>query len=131
MAHPVRIAVVGVGRIGRFHAQHVQELAQETATCQLVAVVDRHGDTAQRVATQLSVDQDTEVQAFDSPEALVGANIADAAVVASRTADHLRDTMALVEAGTRVLLEKPLGDTVKEAEDLSAWLDGISVAVER
>jgi len=48
---------------------------------------------------------------------------ADAAVVASRTADHRRDATALVEGGMRVLLEKPLADTVDEARALAAWLD--------
>jgi myo-inositol 2-dehydrogenase/D-chiro-inositol 1-dehydrogenase len=50
--------------------------------------------------------------------------VADAAVIASRTTDHRRDTAALVEAGLRVLLEKPLADSVEEARELAAWLDG-------
>jgi predicted dehydrogenase len=122
MAHPVKVAAIGVGRLGLFHARHVQELAQETGTCQLVAVADRHADTAKRVAAELSAGQAIVVQAFDSPEALAAAGVADAAVVASRTADHQRDTMALVQAGMRVLLEKPLGDTLEEARELAAWL---------
>lgn len=124
MSDRLRVAVVGVGRIGVFHARHVQEVAREVGDCELVAVVDRHADTAQRVATQLSAAQNRDMQAYDSPEALVAAGVADAAVVASRTADHRRDTTTLVAGGLRVLLEKPLGDCLQDARELAAWLDG-------
>ncbi|HJP34222.1 MAG TPA: Gfo/Idh/MocA family oxidoreductase [Candidatus Latescibacteria bacterium] len=123
MSALVKVAAIGVGRIGRFHARHVQEVADESGTCRLVAVADRHGDTAKRVAAELSEGQDRKVQAFDSPEALATAGVADAAVVASRTADHERDTRALVDAGMRVLLEKPLGNSLAEARSFGAWLD--------
>ena len=41
MAKPFSLAVIGVGRIGIFHARHVQELARERGDCALVAVVWR------------------------------------------------------------------------------------------
>ena len=34
------LAIVGVGRMGFFHALHAQELCKENAGCALVAVVD-------------------------------------------------------------------------------------------
>jgi myo-inositol 2-dehydrogenase/D-chiro-inositol 1-dehydrogenase len=120
---PIRLAAVGVGRIGKFHARHVQEVAAANETCLLTAVVDRHADTAKLVAAELSAGQAHEILAFDSPEALAAAGVAEAAVVASRTADHRRDTQALVESGLRVLLEKPLADTLREAKELGAWLE--------
>ena len=127
MVDPLRLAVVGVGRIGVFHAQHLQELAAEQSDngfgCELVAVADRQQDTAIRVAEQLSAQQETSITPFDSTEALVESGIADAAIIASRTIDHRRDTQVMVEAGLRVLLEKPLGDTLGEARQLSTWLD--------
>ena len=46
MVDPFRIAVIGVGRIGVFHARHVQELASERGDCVLAAVVDGYGDLA-------------------------------------------------------------------------------------
>jgi predicted dehydrogenase len=119
----LRLAVVGVGRIGVFHAQHLQELAQERGECELVAVVDRHQDTASRVAEQLSAQQETAITPFHSTEALVESGIADAAIIASRTVDHRRDTQVMVDAGMRVLLEKPLGDSLDEARQLATWLD--------
>jgi predicted dehydrogenase len=123
MTEPLRVAVVGVGRIGLFHARHVQEVAAETGACRLVAVADGHEDTATRVAARLSGEQEQPVAAYDSAEALAEAGVIDAAVIASRTEDHGRDTRALVSAGARVLLEKPLGDSLEETQELAAWLE--------
>ena len=117
------VAVVGVGRIGVFHARHVQELGAETGACRLVAVVDRHGDTASRVAQELGAQQESPVQAFTTPEGLAQAGVARAAVIASRTEHHRRDATALIEAGMRVLLEKPLADSLDESRAFVAWLD--------
>ncbi len=44
-------------------------------------------------------------------------------MIASRTADHARCARVLVEAGQRVLLEKPLAGTLAEARELAAWLE--------
>ena len=108
MDKPIRMAVVGVGRIGVFHARHVQELARETGVCELVAVSDTYGDTASRVAAALRADQTTEIHAFNDVSDLAASNLIDAALVASRTEDHERDARVLIDAGCRVLLEKPL-----------------------
>ena len=51
------LVVVGVGRIGLYHARHVQELGRERGLCELVGVVDGYGDIAQRVAKQLQEGQ--------------------------------------------------------------------------
>ena len=123
MSTPLRLAVVGVGRIGRHHARHLQELSRERGDCRLVAVVDRHADTAERIAAELQTGQAQPIAAYETPEALVAAGDVQAVVVASRTADHLRDTRCLVGAGLRILLEKPLADTLEEAEELGSWLD--------
>lgn len=123
MPNPLRIAAVGVGRIGLFHAQHVQELAAQGGECELVAVVDGHGDLAERGAARLQPGQETPIQVFNTVEALVEAGASDGAVIASRTADHAHHARVLVEAGQRVLLEKPLAGTLAEARALAAWLE--------
>jgi len=127
VSRPLRLAVVGVGRIGRFHALHLQELAEARGDCVLVAVVDRHEDRSAQIAAELQRGQESEILAFDSPDELVRADVADAVVVASRTEDHLRDTRTLVEGGLRVLLEKPLAGTLEEAAELGAWLNADAV----
>ncbi len=123
MNKPIKMAVIGVGRIGVFHAKHVQELARETGKCELVAVVDTYSDTAQRVAKQLQADQKTPIQAFNSVSALAQKNLIDGALIASRTDDHEPDARTLIDAGCRVLLEKPLTHSLESAQKLVTYLN--------
>ncbi len=115
---------MGVGRIGVFHAQHVQELARETDACELVAVVDTFEDTAQRVARQLQDYQPAPIRAFGSTADLVTADLCDAAIIASRTEDHYPDAKALIDVGQRVLLEKPLTHSLDSARAFVGELRG-------
>jgi myo-inositol 2-dehydrogenase/D-chiro-inositol 1-dehydrogenase len=128
MDDPLRIAAIGVGRIGIFHARHVQELALETGKCSLVAVVDPHEDTAQRVAKQLQADQQDTIRAFKSVEALLESELANGAVIASRTEDHVSDARPLIDAGLRILMEKPLAHSINTA---SEFCDHLSESPER
>ena len=119
----MRIAVVGVGRIGVFHARHVQELAAERGDCVLAALVDGYGDLAARVAAELQDGQEAPIAAFEDVAALVAAGAADGAFIASRTEDHYRDARTLIDAGMRVLLEKPLTHSLATAREFAAYLD--------
>ena len=123
MNKPIKMAVIGVGRIGVFHAKHVQELAKETGKCELVAVVDTYSDTAQKVATQLQADQDAQIHAFNTVTDLAKANLIDGALIASRTDDHEPDARTLIDAGCRVLLEKPLTHSLESAQDFVNYLN--------
>jgi predicted dehydrogenase len=124
MKSPLRMAVVGVGRIGIFHAQHAQELAHTRGDCELVAVVDGFAGAAQRARDQLQPGQSRPIATFDDVDALVESDACDVAVVASRTADHHTDAKALVDAGMRVLLEKPLTHSLESASALATYLNG-------
>ena len=123
MADLFRIAIIGVGRIGIFHARHVQELARERGDCVLAALVDEYGDLAAEVASELEADQDTPIDGFKDVEELVAADAADGAFIASRTESHYRDARMLIDAGWRVLLEKPLTHSLETARELAAHLD--------
>ncbi len=123
MAERFRIAVVGVGRIGAFHARHVQELASERGDCALTAVVDGYGDLAAEVAAQLQAGQETAISVFKDVEELAAADAADGAFIASRTENHYRDAQTLIDAGWRVLMEKPLTHSLATAREFAAYLD--------
>ena len=118
----MKLGVVGVGRIGVFHARHVQEVANDRGDCALAAVVDEHADTAARVASLLQEGQSSPIRAFRRLEDALDAGLVEAAVVSSRTEDHERHTRALVDAGCRVLLEKPLAGTLPAATALAEHL---------
>ncbi len=123
MSAALRLAAVGVGRIGIFHARYIQELARENGHCVLAAVVDPHRDTAARVARQLGAAQDEEIASYQSVEELIAAGVVDGTVIASRTADHHADARSLIDAGCRVLLEKPLTESLETAREFAAYLN--------
>jgi len=104
----LRAAVVGVGYLGRFHAQKF--VASDA--CQLVAVVDARPDVAQRVA------QECGCEALSDHRALLGR--IDVASVATPTPQHAQIAADLLAAGVHVLVEKPITTTVAEAEHLIA-----------
>ena len=104
---PLKCAVIGVGYLGRFHAQ---KYAQLTAA-ELVAVCDLNADQAAKVAAEL------EVQALSDYRELVGR--VDAVSISSTTLSHYEIGKFCLENGIHVLIEKPITTTVAEGEHLT------------
>jgi predicted dehydrogenase len=107
-APPVRIAVVGVGHLGRKHAQ----VAARTPGVTLVGVHDRHADRAEDVAR-------TEATSVLLRREDV-AETAEAVVVATPTASHAELATFFLERGLHVLVEKPMTSSLPEAQVLVA-----------
>lgn len=103
----IRAAVVGVGHLGRFHAQKLQSLKDRV---DFVGVFDPDLERAKVVAKEVG----TEV--FGSLEEL--AKSAQAVLVASSTSTHFEVCRTLLEAGIHVLVEKPITQTSAEAKIL-------------
>ena len=108
----LRIAVVGVGHMGRFHAEKVAALAREDASVRLAAVADRNLDRAQAAAHRSA--------AFATTSPRDAFARADAAIVAVPTAAHAELVAQALEAGLDVLVEKPIATTLAEAQALVA-----------
>ncbi len=105
---------MGVGVFGRNHARVYKQLEQQGEAVRLVGVVDSDLDRADAVAREFGC------RAFGSIEQMVGTHSEiTAASVATPSAQHLPAARALLEAGVDVLIEKPLTQTLEEAEDLS------------
>ena len=103
---PIRTAVVGVGYLGRFHAQ--KYAASEDA--QLVAVVDP--DQGRRT----SVAEEVGAEALESHDDLPGR--VDAVSIVAPTRSHYAIARDLLDAGVHVLVEKPITVTAEEAGEL-------------
>jgi len=114
----IRIAVVGLGRMGVVHAFHACEMAAANSNMELAAFVDADSARATKMAAEFEV-----AHAFSSIEELIAAGAADVAVVATPTEMHRAHTEALVNAGMRVLLEKPLTESLASDRSFAAWLD--------
>ena len=106
MGDQIRVAVVGVGYLGRFHAQKYHELPN----CRLMGLVDSNAATVESVADELGVSAYTNLEEI-LPQV-------DALSVAVTTSAHYEVTRRCLEAGKHVLVEKPLASTVVEAEAL-------------
>lgn len=102
--------------MGLVHLEHMARRAR-AGKVELVALGDRHAPTLLHALERLASWQPdgTLPTAFDRPEAMAQAAQLDACVVASRTGDHTRDTLAFVQHRVRVLVEKPLAGSMDEA----------------
>jgi predicted dehydrogenase len=105
-ATPIRTAVIGVGYLGRFHAQKYAQLPGS----KLVAVVDANPDVAERVGAELGVE--------GLIDALQVLERVDAVSIAVPTPLHFDIGRAALERGIHVLMEKPIATTVAEAREL-------------
>jgi len=102
----LKTAVIGVGYLGRFHAQKYAGLADS----ELIGVVDVDPQQAQTVADELDVPYYT-----DYHEVL---DQVDAVSIVVPTVHHYETAKAFIEKGVHVLLEKPFAATIEEAEEL-------------
>jgi predicted dehydrogenase len=108
MSKSLRAAVIGVGYLGRFHAQKYAALPD----VELVGVVDPNPERAAAVAKELGT------AAFASHAELAGR--VDLVSIASTTESHYRIARDCLAAGLHVLVEKPITVTVAEADELIA-----------
>src|SRR5689334_12080677 len=106
MSTPVRLAVVGLGRIGVMHALHTQEVAAASnGTCVVTAMVEPDPVRRERAAAQMKARQSTPVAVFESIDALLASKVSDACVVSTPTDLHRAHATQLVAGGQRILLE--------------------------
>lgn len=116
---PLNIAIVGIGRMGAVHALHVLELATESNACTLAALVDSNPERARSFAEQHGV----RARIFSSLDELIKAEVCDATIVVTPTDRHREHATKLIEAGHRILLEKPLTGTLEQDREFAAELD--------
>jgi len=102
----IRAAVVGVGYLGRFHAQKYARIAG----CELTAVVDPDGQAREAVAAELGT------RALADYRTLLGE--VDAVSVVTPTPGHFAIARELLASGAHVLVEKPITETPEEAREL-------------
>ncbi len=117
-----RIGAFGVGRMGQVHLEDLLRRHQAGAI-ELSAVGDRYAPMLEEASRLLHVlGGIADMPRFDTPEAMAAGERLDGVVIASRTDDHARDTLAFTTRGVRVLIEKPLASSIEEAAALSAQL---------
>src|SRR5580700_6122200 len=102
----IRAAVIGVGYLGRLHAQKYAQAAE----CELVAVSDSRQDAREKVAAEVGA------RAVADYRELLGA--VDAVSVVTPTPAHFSIARDFIAAGALLWMERPTTETVAEAREL-------------
>ncbi len=102
----IKVGVIGVGHLGSLHAKIYAEIPAAT----FVGVFDVDVRKAKEAAGQFSV------RAFESAEALFAE--VNAVSIATVTSKHFEVAKQALNAGVHVLIEKPITQTIAEADEL-------------
>jgi scyllo-inositol 2-dehydrogenase (NAD+) len=116
------IGVVGVGDMGRCHAQNLRTLVPGA---RLLAVSDVSEERARKVAAELEVGH-----FFTSLEAMLELKDLEAVVIATPDRFHARAIETVAAAGKAILAEKPLATSVAEARSALDSVERAGVALQ-
>jgi inositol 2-dehydrogenase len=103
------IGVLGVGAMGKRHAENIRRLVPEA---RLIAVADVAADQARQVATELEIEQ-----GFATFEAMLERKDIDCVVIATPDKFHAQAIRTAAAAGKQILCEKPLALSLADAHD--------------
>jgi predicted dehydrogenase len=118
MTQALRVGVVGVGYLGRFHALIYSRLPG----VHLVGVADIDGARAEAVASEASC------SAFADPFALIGA--VDAVSVVVPTTAHLDVAGPYLRRGVHMLLEKPVAPDLAQGSEIVRLAEAAGVTLQ-
>lgn len=114
---PLRIGVIGVGRIGRMHAELI---ARQVPGAALGAVFDAHEPVARDVAAELRVPVVASVEEIFESEL-------DAVAICSSSDTHVELLIAAAQAGKAVFCEKPVSLELAELDRALNAIDDAGV----
>ncbi|MFJ6561263.1 Gfo/Idh/MocA family oxidoreductase [Streptomyces sp. NPDC091412] len=115
----MRIGILGLGRIGAFHAETLSGLD----TVESLVLADPFTDAAKTAAERFGA------EVADSAEAVLAAGV-DGVVVAAATDAHPALILAAVDAGVPVFCEKPVARTMTEGVEVLKAVQGSGVPVQ-
>lgn len=109
----VKVATIGYGHLGRWHAQKADQLDN----CELVAIVESFGPNKEK-----ALEAHPGVKVVDDISEVM--DEIEAAVIVTPTSTHFDLTKKLLENGKNVFCEKPLTATLEQALKLGESLNG-------
>ena len=115
----IKVGVIGVGALGRHHAR----LYAENPGAEVVGIFDVQKENAQKVGAEFNLN------VFDTWEEL--ASQCDALSVAVPATYHGSTTLPLLQMKKHVLVEKPIADSLEDAEKMvrAAYENGVVFGV--
>jgi inositol 2-dehydrogenase len=102
------VGVLGVGEMGRRHAENLRRLVPEA---RLVAIADVAGNRARQVANELEVEH-----SFTSLEEMLQHKDVESVLIATPDKLHSQAVLAAAAAGKDILCEKPLATDLADAQ---------------
>ena len=115
----VRVGVIGTGRIGTLHIEHI---AQDIPEAELVALCSLDRPSMETLAKRFNVAQTTN----DYTELLADPQI-DAVLVTSATNTHVEISQAAAKAGKHIFCEKPIALDLEQIDETLAIVEKAGV----
>lgn len=109
MTHPLRVAIVGTGFIGRVHAR-----AARAAGATIVGAVGSSADRAAGAAEDVGAQR-----GFGSVAELIASARPDVVHVCTPNAAHVEGALTALDGGSHVVCEKPLATSLRDAARLA------------
>ncbi|WP_456367075.1 UDP-N-acetylglucosamine 3-dehydrogenase [Thermococcus sp.] len=117
----LRVGVVGVGMMGQHHVRVYSELAKE-GKVELVGIADANFERAKELAKRYGTIP------YGDYRDLAGENL-DAVDIAVPTSLHREVALEFINRGTGVLVEKPIADTIENAQAIIKAAEDKGVAL--
>lgn len=104
----LKVGVLGAGHLGKIHLR----LLNQSEKYELVGFYDAYEENANKVAAEFGYKK------FDSIAELIAA--VDVVDIVTPTMQHFDCAKQVIEAGKHIFIEKPISNTVAEAEEIIA-----------
>ena len=105
----IKIAFAGTGYINKVHAQAAQNLGLD-----LVAVVNHKADSMSEFGKRFGIKRQ-----YETVDAMLQDGSVDALVISTPNYLHAPQTIAALQAGVHVMVEKPMAMNAQEAEQMN------------
>lgn len=111
LSNPVRLGIIGLGNIGQQHIEHIQT---SVSGCEITAICSRQPKAISGLEKALH---------FSDYRQLMDSGLVDAVLIATPTMAHFEQASYALSKGLHLLVEKPIGLSCKEGEQLIAQHD--------
>lgn len=108
LSNMLKVGVLGAGHLGKIHLR----LLQQSEKYELVGFYDENAEYAQKIAAEFGYER------FDTIAKLIHA--VDVIDIVTPTLSHYKCAKVAIKSGKHVFIEKPIANTVEEAEEIIA-----------
>jgi UDP-N-acetyl-2-amino-2-deoxyglucuronate dehydrogenase len=109
----IKVAIIGAGAIANIHLEGLLKFQDK---CQVVALADIYPDKAREKVERFGLD----AAVYEDYQELLSKETLDLAVILTPPFAHAETTIAALNAGVNVLLEKPMATSLEECDAMIA-----------